>query len=157
MKLFTAMPWHNKVSVYIHPTPHLDSCSLAYIFLSKESMRIRRLRCHLAIDVLGSMEGTILHKRARIPNRMGAKGYGGGYSGCQKWRQFKIDENASLSTLRYAEMLGIGKDELPKLTPRLYLSAVEIREGKRHWPVGTKIARKSSLVQGEGLKKSAGL
>ena len=93
-------PWHNKVSCRHSPnSPYGFLRSLAYIFLSKESMQIRGLRCHLAIDVLGSMEGTILHKRARIPNRMGAKGYGGGYSGCQKWRQF--ESMKTLASLHY--------------------------------------------------------
>ena len=147
-------PWHNKVSCRHSPnSPSGFLRSLAYIFLSKESMQIRRLRCHLAIDVLGSLEGTILHKRARIPNRMGAKGYGGGYSGCQKWRQFKIDENASLSALRYAEMLGVRKEELPKLTPRLYLSATEIREGKRHWSVSNQNRKKVVIGTGGGFKE----
>ena len=147
-------PWHNKVSCHHSPnSPYGFLRSLRYIFFSNEARQIRQLRCHLAIDVLGSLEGTILHKHAGIPNRMGAKGYGGGYSGCQKWRQFKIDENASLSTLRYAEMLGVQQGDLPKLTPRLYLSSVEMCEGKGYWPVSNQDRKKVVISTGAGFKE----
>lgn len=127
-------PWHNKVSCRHSPNSKVGFLrSLGYIFFSREARQLRRRDCQLGIDVLGSLEGTLLLHRANIPNRMGAKGYSGGYSGCQKWRQFHIDENAGRSTLRYAEILGTKPVSIPALKPQLYLSDKELQAGTTLW------------------------
>ena len=147
-------PWHNKVSCRHSPnSPYGFLRSLKYIFLSTEARRLRRQKYHLAIDVLGSLEGTLLHKRVGIRNRMGAKGYGGGHSGCQNWRQFKLDENAGRSTLRYAEMLGLPAEELPENKPKIFLTKTELEEGKQHWPDGSFKTKKVVISTGAGFSE----
>ena len=127
-------PWHNKVSCKHSPNSPVGFLrSLGYIFFSKEARELGRQECNLGIDILGSLEGTLLMHGTGIQNRMGVRGYSGGYSGCQKWRQFKIDENAGRSTLRYAEMLGMSEIDLPDLRPQLYLTKEELEEGKASW------------------------
>ena len=127
-------PWHNKVSCKHSPNSPIGFLrSLMYIFSYSEVQRLRQQGCSLGIDVLGSLEGTLLLRRGGIPNRMGARGYGGGHSGCQKWRQFQIDENAGRSTLRYAELLGMAETDLPENKPKLHLTQAELEVGSRHW------------------------
>ena len=146
-------PWHNKVSCKHSPNSPVGFLrSLGYIFFSKEARELGRQECNLGIDILGSLEGTLLMHGAGIQNRMGARGYSGGYSGCQKWRQFKIDENAGRSTLRYAEMLGMSEIDLPALRPQLYLTKEELEKGKAYWQNQTG-RKKVAISTGAGFSE----
>ena len=143
-------PWHNKVSCKHSPNSPIGFLkSLLYIFFSMEARNLARGKYDLGIDILGSLEGTLLMWRAGISNRMGVKGYSGGFSGCQKWRQFKIDENAGRSSLRYVEMLGMDPGKIPALKPQLFLSKRELEEGESIW--GKPGAKRVVISTGAGF------
>ena len=127
-------PWHNKVSCKHSPnSPFGFLKSMFYIFFSPEARAIHSTGFGLGIDVLGSQEGSVLMHRCGIPRRMGAKGYGGGHTGCQRYREFQMDQSVSLSILEYAKILGMSPTALPPPKPQLHLSQAESRQGLVHW------------------------
>ena len=135
-------PWHNKVSCKHSPNSPLGFLqSMLYVLSSPETRAIRTAKYGLGIDVLGSQEGSVLMHRCGIPRRMGAKGYGGGYTGCQKFREFQMEQSVPLSILEYAKMLGMQPSALPSPKPQLHLSPAESNQGLAHWEGGRGKAR----------------
>lgn len=127
-------PWHNKFSCKHSPNSPIGFLkSMFYIISSPEVRAIRSSKYGLGIDVLGSQESTVLMHWCTIPRRMGAKGYAGGYSGCQSFREFKVDQSVPVSILDYAKMLGMHSKALPSPKPQIYLTQQERQQGLLHW------------------------
>ena len=127
-------PWHNKFSCKHSPNSPVGILkSLLYIYCSPELCSVRVNNYGMGIDVLGSQEGSLLMHRCAIPIRLGTKGYGGGYTGCQRYREFKLDQPVSESILEYPKLLGMTSEQLPPSKPQIYLRQKEIRDGMRPW------------------------
>src|SRR6185369_13123573 len=99
-------PWFNKF-VPRQTWPRI----LAYIAFSTQARELARRAFDTGIDVLGSPWGSLLLLRARIPFRLGVRGYAGGHTGVQQWVKFDPQEHVGRSALRFAEILGA--DDLP--------------------------------------------
>jgi ADP-heptose:LPS heptosyltransferase len=135
-------PWHNKVSCKHSPNSPLGFIkSMIYIFFSAEARELGIQRYGLGIDVLGSQEGGVLMHRCSIPRRMGARGYGGGHTACQTFREFKIDQSVSMSVLEYPSLLGMPPAKLPSPKPQIFLSKDELKSGLQKWGGASKQKR----------------
>lgn len=119
-------PWFNKYTRGVGPVGRF-----AYIFQSPEVEEIRSRGFDIGIDVVGTPWGSLLLSQARIPYRLGVKGYAGGHTGVQDCVQYNPDESVSRSSLRFAEALGA--TDLPEARPQLFLSAGEREAGERLW------------------------
>jgi len=124
--LLAEAPWYNKFV----PRQGLLA-RLAWLARSPQMREIARRRFDAGIDVLGSRWGTLLLRRARIPCRLGVRGYAGGDSGVQAWVEFNPWEHVGRSALRFAELLGA--TDLPPCRPQIFLSAAERRLGEACW------------------------
>jgi ADP-heptose:LPS heptosyltransferase len=125
-------PWHNKqICKHPHNSPRGFVKSLHYIFTSNEVRHIKNLHCDIAIDVLGSPEGSLMMIRAGIPWRLGVKGYAGGYSGCQQNVAFDEETQVGRASLRFAELLGA--TSLPESRPQLFLTEQEKAQALKTW------------------------
>ena len=136
-------PWHNKVvkdqSLWKR---------LSYCWFSEEVKRQRQRRFDIGIDVLGSPFGSLLMLRAKIPFRLGVKGYAGGHSACQCWIEYNPSEHVGRQALRFAELLGA--TDLPENRPQIYLSEREREEGENHWEFGSR-RRRIVIAAGGGF------
>src|SRR5262249_21940553 len=111
-------PWFNKFTRR-QMLPRI----LAYVAFSAQSREIARRAFAAGMDVLGSPWGPLLLLRARIPLRLGVRGYAGGHTGVQRWVEFDAGEHVGRSSLRFAELLGA--TDLPACRPQIFLSAAE--------------------------------
>jgi len=119
-------PWFNKfVPRKIWPR------ILSYVAFSAQARELARRRFDIGIDVLGSPWGSLLLLRARIPLRLGVRGYAGGHTGVQRSVQFDPQEQVGRSALRFAELLGA--TDLPACRPQIFLSADERWTGEQVW------------------------
>ena len=77
-------PWHNKQNCrFPANSPKTFLEGLLYVLFSKESRYISCKKFTHGIDMLGSRQGSWLMRRAKIPNRLGVKGYAGVTTGAQ--------------------------------------------------------------------------
>lgn len=93
-------PWGNYLA---HPqTPR---GALSYIYRSTEAEELTRRGFDVGIDVLGSGYGSLLLMRAKIPWRIGVKGYAGGHSAAQQWVQYHEEEHVISAVIRQGALL----------------------------------------------------
>jgi len=124
--LLAEAPWFNKQVPRQTPLH-----ALAWITRSEQAREIARRGFDVGIDVLGSRWGTLLLLRARIPYRLGVRGYAGGHTGVQGRVDFDPWEHVGRSALRFAELLGA--IDLPPCRPQIFLAAAERRLGETCW------------------------
>ena len=125
-------PWFNKqICRYYAHSPRGLWDSLRYILTSPEVKQLKQIRCDIGIDVLGSPAGSLLALQAGIPWRLGVKGYAGGYSACQQYVEFSLDQHVGQAALRFAELLGA--QSLPEARPQLFLTQPEKDQAIQTW------------------------
>lgn len=125
-------PWFNR---YTRATG--VSASLAYLASSPDIQRLRDDQYDIGIDVLGSTWGALLMLRARIPYRLGIRGYAGGHSGVQVAVPYDHTLHVGRSALRFAEALGLAPEDLPDNRPQIFLGAREREAAQGTWgPTG---------------------
>ena len=133
-------PWHNH---FVRSQSHWRA--FRYIFCSNEAKAIQGIGAEIGIDVLGSGFGSLLLMRARIPYRLGVRGYAGGESAAQSSVEYRPDEHVGRQALRFAELLGC--TDLPENRLQIFLrqplrpnGAVVIAPGaglpEKAWPGG---------------------
>ena len=110
-------PWHNG-----RIRSRGLGAALRYIAFSNEVKELARCDCDVGIDVLGSPQGSLLLMRARIPWRLGVRGYAGGDSAAQQWVDYDEHVHVGDAALRFAELLGA--TELPENRPQIYLPSL---------------------------------
>jgi heptosyltransferase-2 len=124
--LLAEAPWFNKF------VPRQGALrALAWTLRSCQAREITRRGFAVGIDVLGSACGSLLLLRARIPWRLGVRGYAGGHRGAQAWVEFNPGEHVGRSALRFAELLGA--TDLPACRPQIFLDPAERRLGEACW------------------------
>jgi len=147
-------PWHNH---FVHSQSVRSA--IRYIFCSDEARAIQGVRAEIGIDVLGSGFGSLLLMRARIPYRLGVRGYAGGDSAAQSSVEYRPDEHVGRQALRFAELLGC--TDLPENRPQIFLNqpprpngAVVIAPGaglpEKAWP-GSYFVELSGLLRDEEI------
>jgi ADP-heptose:LPS heptosyltransferase len=147
-------PWHNH---FVHSEGIRSA--IQYIFCSDEARAIQGVRAEIGIDVLGSGFGSLLLMRARIPYRLGVRGYAGGDSAVQSSVEYRPDEHVGRQALRFAELLGC--TDLPENRPQIFLNqpprpngAVVIAPGaglpEKAWP-GSYFVELSALLRDEEI------
>ena len=119
-------PWNNKFT-----TPQSDLDQLRYIQHSAEVRALREQHFDVGIDILGSHVGALLLMQARIPYRLGVRGYRGGHSAMQQNVIFRDDQHVGRAALRFAELLGA--TDLPECRPQLFLTPAEEAAGEQRW------------------------
>ncbi|MEP6668727.1 MAG: glycosyltransferase family 9 protein [Chthoniobacter sp.] len=107
-------PWHNG-----QIKPQHIAAAWRYIAGSGEAAALAQRKCDIGIDVLGSLQGSLLFMRAGIPWRLGVRGYAGGQSAAQQSIAFNENEHVGHAALRLAELLGA--NHLPENRPQIYL------------------------------------
>jgi ADP-heptose:LPS heptosyltransferase len=108
-------PWHNGF------TKHQGVLnSLRYIYRSAEAKALSDVQADIGVDILGSGLGSLLLMRARIPYRLGVRGYAGGESAAQALVESRPDEHVGRTALRFAEILGC--TDLPENRPQIFLA-----------------------------------
>jgi ADP-heptose:LPS heptosyltransferase len=107
-------PWHNH---FVHPQTVLNAVRFA--LFSSGTKTLRKLRVDIGIDVLGSGFGSLLMICARIPYRLGVRGYAGGESAVQAAVEYRPDLHVGRQALGFAEILGC--TDLPENRPQLFL------------------------------------
>jgi heptosyltransferase-2 len=122
-------PWHNK---FVKDQSVLNM--FRYILFSSEVKELARRNFDIGIDILGSTLGSLLMLRARIPYRMGVRGFAGGDSSVQACVNYNPYEHVGRSALRFAEILGA--KEFPPVYPQIFLSTRELEQGELHWYKG---------------------
>jgi ADP-heptose:LPS heptosyltransferase len=128
-------PWHNG---FIRPQGVIKS--LHYIYRSAEAKALSDVEADIGIDVLGSGLGSLLLMRARIPYRLGVRGYAGGESTAQALVEFCPDEHVGRTALRFAELLGC--TDLPENRPQIFLTTTPERNDTVVLAPGAGIAEK---------------
>jgi len=147
-------PWHKH---FVHSQSVLSA--FRYIFCSDEAKAIQRVGAEIGIDVLGSGFGSLLLMRARIPYRLGVRGYACGDSAAQSSIEYRPDEHVGRQALRFAELLGC--TDLPENRPQIFLKqpprpngAVVIAPGaglpEKAWP-GDNFVELSALLRDEEI------
>jgi ADP-heptose:LPS heptosyltransferase len=147
-------PWHNH---FVRSQNVLSA--FRYIFCSHEAKAIQGVGAEIGIDVLGSGFGSLLVMRARIPYRLGVRGYAGGDSATQASVEYRPDEHVGRQALRFAELLGC--TDLPENRPQIFLKqpprpngAIVIAPGaglpEKAWP-GDYFVELSALLRGEEI------
>lgn len=136
-------PWFNKYQARTGPLERL-----AYVRSSPEVDAIAERRFEVGVDVLGSAWGSLLLLRARIPHRLGVRGYAGGHSAVQAAVTFDPRAHVGRSALRFAEILGA--TELPAARPQIFLTAEEKEDAERWWAAAGE-GRRIVIAPGGGL------
>ena len=143
-------PWHNKQNCrFPANSPKTFFEGLIYVLFSNESRYISAKKFTHGIDVLGSRQGSWLMKRAKIPNRLGVKGYAGGYNWCTKYIHFQKDRNVAESGLRFLKILNSEVKVEPR--PTIYLTSKEISDAEGYWGEGTLRKKRIILAPGGGF------
>jgi len=119
-------PWNNK---FVTPQSALNQ--LRYVRHSPEARAIREQHFEVGIDILGSHVGALLLMQARIPYRLGVRGYRGGHSAMQQNVLFRDDQHVGRAAVRFAELLGA--IDLPECRPQLFLTPAEEAVGEQSW------------------------
>jgi len=115
-------PWHNH---FVEPQTVLSA--LRFALLSSETKALRNLCIDVGIDVLGSGFGSLLLIWARVPYRLGVRGYAGGESAVQAAVDYSPDVHVGRQALRFAEILGC--PDLPENRPQIFLEKPIYRHG----------------------------
>ena len=136
-------PWFNK---YQARTGTLGR--LSYLRSSPEVRAVAERRFEVGIDVLGSAWGSLLLLRARIPCRLGVRGYAGGHSAVQRAVAFDPGEHVGRSALRFAELLGA--TDLPPVRPQVFLTPEEVEDAERWWAEAEAGGRRRRIVIAPG-------
>jgi len=137
-------PWFNKYQAQAGPLGRL-----AYLRSSPEIRELRERRFEVGIDVLGSGWGSLLLLRARIPYRLGVRGYAGGHSAAQAAVAFDPREHVGRAALRFAELLGAS--DLPPVRPQIFLTPEEREAAERWWATAGDSRRRVVIAPGGGL------
>lgn len=119
-------PWHNQGVKEQTPLK-----ALRYILSSPEVAALRRRRCTIGIDVLGSGYGSLLLLRAGIGWRLGVRGYAGGDAAAQQCVDFHSRVQVGRASLAFASLLGA--TELPSPRPQLFLTPAETAVAESTW------------------------
>ena len=119
-------PWNNK---FIKSQRISDQ--IGYVRHSAEVKALREQQFEVGIDILGSHVGALLLMQARIPYRLGVRGYRGGHSAMQQNVIFRDDQHVGRAALRFAELLGA--TDLPECRPQLFLTLAEEAIGEHSW------------------------
>ncbi|MCW6036944.1 glycosyltransferase family 9 protein [Spirulina subsalsa FACHB-351] len=139
-------PWFNRVI----PQQKITDI-LTYIFTSPETAQLGQQKFTIGIDIFGSYWGAFLLLRAKIPYRLGVKGYAGGHQVMQQYVQYNEHEQVGRSALRFAELLGV--QDLPECRPQLFLSAEEKAKGEQTWAgVAQESQQRVIVAAGSGLE-----
>lgn len=127
-------PWHNK-QVCHYPANSFEHwvSVFKFLFFSPTLKNLKDKRVDLGIDILGSPEGSLLMKFAKIKYRFGVRGYAGGHSGCQKYIQHKIDEHVGRMSLKNLELLNLNITKKIDTSPEIYLDDAEKKKGLLYW------------------------
>lgn len=146
-------PWHNKVVIKANTSRiGLLLRGLWYILTSSQVRAVRALRPDIGIDVLGSPQGALLLIQARIPYRLGVRGYAGGHEACSAFLDFDPKVHVSAFALKFVSLLGKETTVLPR--PQLYMQDSEKAYAKAQW---LKYAEPKALrivvAPGGGLKE----
>lgn len=107
-------PWHNQ---FVRPQGPIDA--VRYIYRSEEVKALQQTRPDFGIDVLGSGFGSLLMMRARIPYRLGVRGYAGGDSAVHESVQYDPTKHVGHQALQFARLLGC--EDLPENRPQIFL------------------------------------
>lgn len=129
---------------------------LRYLLRSPEIDALRRRRFDVGIDVLGSRWGAALLLRAKIPWRLGVRGYAGGHTGVQRTATFDPSEHVGRSALCFAGLLGAGGlPDSAAARPQIFLTPAERAAGEAAWRAVGALepgrARRIVVAPGAGL------
>ena len=119
-------PWHNQFCA----TKNIIKV-LWYILFSREAKKLTLSKFDIGIDILGSFWGSLLFLRAKIPRRLGVKGYAGGHSSTEGYVLFNEKTHVTTASLKFGSILGTQEKEY--LKPQLFLSFNEKNEGEEFW------------------------
>jgi ADP-heptose:LPS heptosyltransferase len=147
-------PWHNKqITRYAANSLGGWRESLAYIFKSSEVQTLRGKSPEIGIDVLGSPQGSLLLCRARVPFRLGVKGYAGGNRACQVNVKYDSEKHVARAALGFAELLGV--TQLPDVRPQIFLNDSEREKAGQLWESLTQAKKKLKILvaPGAGLRE----
>lgn len=125
-------PWHNKALIKPKTNPFL--LFLRGFWYSMRSLQVRALRAlrpDVGIDILGSPQGAFLLIQARIPYRLGVRGYAGGHEACSAFLDFDPSLHVSAFALKFLSLLGKETAVLPR--PQLYMQDSETAYGEAQW------------------------
>lgn len=135
-------PWFNKYQARAGTLGRLS------YLRSPEVQALVERRFEVGIDILGSAWGSLLLLRARIPYRLGVRGYAGGHSAVQQAVSFDPNEHVGRSALRFAELLGA--TDLPPVRPQIFLTPEETGEAERRWAAAEAGQRRRRIVLAPG-------
>ena len=121
-------PWHNQFSDTKNVLKILN-----YIFFSKEVRMLKSKSIDFAIDVLGSQWASLLFLKIQIPNRIGVKGYDGGFRGNTSYIEFDDKRHIVDACLESAKVLNGIKPNSKR--PQIYLNDEELLLGKLVWSI----------------------
>ena len=145
-------PWHNKQNCrFPANSPKTFLESLSYVLFSKESRYISTKKFTHGIDVLGSRQGSWLMRRAKMPNRLGVKGYAGGDNWCTQYINFKEDRKVAEAGLKFIELLNSKVEIDPR--PTIFLTKNEVTEAEAVWGEKTESKKRIILAPGGGFSE----
>ena len=143
-------PWHNKQNCrFPANSPKTFFEGLLYVLFSKESRDISAKNFTHGIDVLGSRQGAWLMRRARIPNRLGVKGYAGGDHWCTNYIDFKEDRKVAEAGLKFIQLLNAKVEIDPR--PTIFLTKNEVTEAEASWGKKSESKKRIVLAPGGGF------
>jgi len=145
-------PWHNKQNCrFPANSPKTFLESLSYVLFSKESRYISTKKFTHGIDVLGSRQGSWLMRRAKMPNRLGVKGYAGGDNWCTQYINFKEDRKVAEAGLKFIELLNSKVEIDPR--PTIFLTKNEVAEAEAVWGEKPESKKRIILAPGGGFSE----
>jgi len=145
-------PWHNKQNCrFPANSPKTFLESLSYVLFSKESRYISTKKFTHGIDVLGSRQGSWLMRRAKMPNRLGVKGYAGGDNWCTQYINFKEDRKVAEAGLKFIELLNSKVEIDPR--PTIFLTKNEVTEAEAVWGEKPESKKRIILAPGGGFSE----
>ena len=143
-------PWHNKQNCRFPANSHKTFWEgLCYVLFSKESRYISSRMFTHGIDILGSRQGSWLMRRAKIPNRLGVKGYAGGENWCTKYIDFKEERNVADAGLKFLQLLNANVEIDPR--PTIFLTKNEVAQAEASWSEKPESKKRIVLAPGGGF------
>ena len=143
-------PWHNKQNCrFPANSPKTFWEGLCYVLLSKESRYISSKMFTHGIDILGCRQGSWLMRRAKIPNRLGVKGYAGGERWCTKFIDFKEERKVAEACLEFLKLINAKVEIDPR--PIIYLTKNETSEAEVCWGERSSSTKRIVLAPGGGF------
>ena len=145
-------PWHNKQNCrFPANSPKTFFEGLLYVLFSKESRYLSAKKFTHGIDVLGSRQGSWLMRRAKMPNRLGVKGYAGGDNWCTKYINFKDDRKVAEAGLKFIELFNSKVEIDPR--PTIFLTKNEVTEAEAVWGKKSESKKRIILAAGGGFQE----